>query len=143
MGRVAWDEQPPAIRSNRLYLDTVLALLEKGDGAAALSLARETRGLADVPSSLPYARLALSSCDMLIEISQIVAGEASPEIIASLEARRKKLPLMNQLLIAWGLEQAYAQTGQPEKAAGMRAWIDKTAPHCRGLAAPTTRAAGA
>lgn len=134
VNKVNWEEKPPLVKAQRLFLQALWAYLEAHDFQQGVHLAKEARQLTDMSSSFPGARRSLSAYDMVIEVGELLSGSSEPNIVASLENRLQQFPVLMKLIAAWGLEGFYNQSGQPEQARKMRELLNNLAPYCKGLA---------
>jgi len=133
MNKVNWEEKPPLVKAQRLFLQALWAYLETHDFQQGVHLAKEARQLTDVSSSFPGARRSLSAYDMVIEVGELLSGSSEPNTVASLEKRLRRFPVFMKLIAAWGLEGFYNQSGQHEQARKMRELLTSLAPYCKGL----------
>ena len=107
--------------------------MEKHDFRQGINLAKEARRLTEVSKSFPGANVSLNSYDIAIDIGELLSGNSDPSIVIRLESKITKSPMMMKVLVAWGLEGFYNQSGQVEQAQRMREIIINFAPHCKGL----------
>jgi hypothetical protein len=133
INKVNWEQKPPLVQAPKIFLEALWAFLERHEFQQGLLLAQKARAMTDVSSAFPGAGIALSAYDAAVEIGQALATTAQPSVIASLEVKAKKLPILVRVLAVWGLEGHYRQSGQTVEASKMRAQLTKYAPHCRGL----------
>jgi hypothetical protein len=133
VNKVNWEERPPLLKAQRLFLQALWAYLETHDFQQGVHLAKEARQLTDVSSSFPGAKRSLSAYDMVIEVGELLSGSSEPNTVASLEKRSQRSPVLMKLIAAWGLEGFYNQSGQPEQARKMRELLNNLAPYCKGL----------
>jgi len=134
MNKINWEEKPPLVKAQRLFLQALWAYLETHDFQQGVNLAKEARQLTDVSSSFPGAKRSLGAYDMVIEVGEVLSGSSEPNTVASLEKRLQQFPVLMKLIAAWGLEGFYNQSGQPEQARKMRELLNNLAPYCKGLA---------
>jgi hypothetical protein len=134
VNKVNWEEKPPLLKAQRLFLQALWAYLETHDFQQGLNLAKEARQLTDVSSSFPGAKRSLGAYDMVTEVGKVLSGSSEPNTVASLEKRLQRFPVLMKLITAWGLEGFYNQSGQPEQARKMRELLNNLAPYCKGLA---------
>ena len=71
VNKVNWEQKPPLVKAQRLFLQALWAYLEKHDFQQGVKLAKEARELTEVSSSFPGARRSLGAYDMVIEIGEL------------------------------------------------------------------------
>jgi len=130
---VDWEQKPPLVRAQRTFLQALWAYLERHDFQQGLVLAQEARKLAEVSSRFPGAGISLSAFDAAIEIGQVLSGNPESRLVSNLETKVQRFPALMKVLVAWGLEGFYQQSGRTEQAERMRELLTKLAPHCKGL----------
>ncbi|MEO7861285.1 MAG: hypothetical protein ABIU05_12725 [Nitrospirales bacterium] len=139
--KIDWEQKPPIFQAQNVYLQALWAYLEKHDFQQGTILAKEARQLAEVSSAFPGASRSLSSYDAIVEIGELLSGNANPTLVARLREKLRRLPVLVKVFIAWGLERFYDHSGDVEQAQEMRDLLTKLAPHCKGLS-PYVETAG-
>ena len=112
IGRVNWQGKPPMVQAQKTILEAWWAYLEQHDFERGLLLAQQARKLTDVSTAFPGAGFSLSAYDAAIEVGQLLTNQADPTTVASLETKVRRFPALMKVLVAWGLETYYRQSGQ-------------------------------
>ncbi|MCA9920433.1 MAG: hypothetical protein KC445_20900, partial [Anaerolineales bacterium] len=115
------------------YLLALWAYLENHEFQQGVNLAKEARRLANISKSFAGAKTSLDTYDTVIDIAELLTGNASPGTVARLESKTKESSVVMKILAAWGLEGFYIQSGQAEEAKKMREILTTFAPYCTGL----------
>jgi hypothetical protein len=136
LAAVDWELHPPHARAGAA-LARALICHGRGDHREALRLARIARALADVDPRFPGAATSARAVAVHVAIAEVFAGVASAQTAAALGEGRARLPLLGQLLAAWGLcalaaapGDAAAQAPAADEVTALEAFIAAQAPHC-------------
>ncbi len=133
VARIDWEQKPPFFQAQNKYLLALWAYLENHDFPQGVNLAKEARRLANNSKSFPGAKTSLISYEIALEIGELLSENTDSMTVASLESKIEKSPVLLKVLVAWGLEGFYIQSGQAEQATKMREILTNFAPFCNGL----------
>lgn len=131
--KIDWRQKPPFFQAQHMYLLALWAYLENHEFQQGVNLAKEARRLANISKSFPGAKTSLDTYDTVIDIGELLTGNASPGTVARLESKTKESSVVMKILAAWGLEGFYIQSDQAEEANKMREILTALAPYCTGL----------
>ncbi|MEZ4594479.1 MAG: hypothetical protein R3D55_25540 [Chloroflexota bacterium] len=131
--KIDWRQKPPFFQAQHMYLLALWAYLENHEFQQGVNLAKEARRLANISKSFAGAKTSLDTYDTVIDIAELLTGNASPGTVARLESKTKESSVVMKILAAWGLEGFYIQSGQAEEAKKMREILTTFAPYCTGL----------
>lgn len=124
---VDWGKTTPMYRGHRLYVLSVLALLEETDYPKALRLADEGRELEKQDPA--------GGLQLLDDVIRVVADSPGEGVIARMEKTAKKQHGLMPGMCAWALAIYYRRNGQQEKAADFKERLRMSVPHCIALKA--------
>lgn len=130
---VNWAGRMPLIEGMGLSGEALLCYFDTRDYEKGLEFAQAAQKLAQTAEVLPGAKTSAAAFASYVEIGEILCRRATPETLASLRERSKRLPLMGKILVAWGLAIGYRDAGNPAQFEVMRNYLRLTAPHCRAL----------
>jgi hypothetical protein len=123
---VDWDQTTAVYRGHRLYVLSVLAILEETDYAKALRLADQAK---ELEGSQPGGGLQLM--DDVIRL--VSAGQLEPEGIERLEKAVKKQHGLMPGMCAWALAVYYNRRNMPDKATEYKELLRLAVPHSAPL----------
>jgi hypothetical protein len=131
-----WDRCPPLIRASRGTIEALLCYFESREYVRGLDFAAAAQELAATPTYFPGARKAAAAYESYVEIGQVLCRQYTDATVTSLEAKMAVLPILGQILVAWGLAIAHRQRGESAPAEIKLAFIHDVAPFCRALDLP-------
>lgn len=137
---VRWGEKAPLVQAVGLSAEGLVALLCHRDAARSLELTRKARALASIDERLPGAAQSARYHGTCVAVGEAVRGDVSAAGLQHLEASAAdpRFPLL-QVLAAFGLAATLERSGEVARAAGVRAFLERTAPHCAPLREPPGR----
>lgn len=131
---IAWESRAPLIRGIGLSAESLVELLCHRDARRALELARQARALATVSAAVPGSSQSERYHNTCVAVAEVILDVGISTSVARLEesAADDRFPAL-QLLATLGLAVAMERAGNTARAGELRAFIQKTAPHCAPL----------
>lgn len=123
-----WETQIPMFQALHLNIKALLQYFHTKDYMEGLSLSRKAKALASVPGIYPGSKRSEMGLEAYVEVGQVLAGLDHDELIASLETKFEKLPILLKLIIAEGLYVAYQRKGREDKRESMKRFMVQHAP---------------
>lgn len=134
LAQIAWRDTPALVQGHALNAEGFVELLCRRDPYRALDLFRRARSLASLSRGVPGAARSEAHHLTCIAVAEVLSNAESQ---ASWETLERSLAAPGspraQLLAAFGLAIALERSGNPHRAAELRAWVRWRAPHCRPL----------
>lgn len=131
MSKIAWASKEPMFQALDLHIKSLINYFT-GNVLAGLTDVRKANHLA-ATSAFPGSKKSKDSYEAYIQVGQLLSGITSDEIIHSLESKFNKMPLLDQLLLAWGLMHGYKHRNQLDEFNRLLTFCRVNAPHCHGL----------
>lgn len=134
LAAVNWQAKAPIIQGVGLSAEAAIELLCGRDARRALELSRRARALTAVHAGVPGAGQNENYYNTFVALTEALLNIEAPEAIQLLQvsAADARFPAF-QLMSSLGLAAALEHAGHAERAAQVREFIQKTAPHCPPL----------
>ena len=142
LSRVSWNKFPPMYDGFRIYVLSIIALLEKRDVSKALDLALEARDLCETSTMFPGVATSKHTFEAHVLACQLLANPRKEDIATALEKSVKTLPGFAPVISLWSLALYYNSIGQTRSADAHFATLRRLVPHCKpfmNAAEATTR----
>jgi hypothetical protein len=130
---VSWERRAPLIAACGQASEALLCYLDTREYERGLTIARAAQELGTVHKAFPGAATSHAALASFVQIGEVLTGHGTRSTIQSLEDHYRHLPLVGKLLVAWGLKQAYGQSGDVNRAQAMDHFIRQLGPNCRAL----------
>ncbi|XXF81099.1 hypothetical protein P2318_15450 [Myxococcaceae bacterium GXIMD 01537] len=134
LGTIPWASRAPMIQAVGLSAEGIVALLCRRDASHARELFQKARERSSVSAAIPGAAQTLRFHNTLVALSEVfldLQPTAGMEVLEK-SARNDQFPAL-QLLASFGLAAALERAGDPQRAAHLRGFIERTAAHCAPL----------
>lgn len=134
LGGVNWGPKAPLIQAIGLSSEGIIELLCRRDVQRSLEATRRARALASVNGAIPGAAQSERYHGTCVAVGEALGGIESATSLRWLEesAADARFPAQ-QLLACFGLAVALERSGDKGRAAQLRAFIERLAPHCGPL----------
>jgi len=129
---VSWDDCPPIILAQRSVARAVLAYA-RGDLGAGRTHAVRAMEESDVPGIAPGSTKSAMAFRMHRNVGLALEGRGTDTTEQELDEARRELPVLGQILAAWGLAALAKTHGNAAKLREMRAFLEATAPHFKPI----------
>jgi hypothetical protein len=128
-----WSKGSAAVQAQGEQIRILIDYLHTKNYYAGHQRAIRSQQTSTVSKLLPGAQIGNSALSSQVLIGEILQGNATDEVMTTLQADYRKLPLLGKLIAAWGLAKGHTLRGEIDKAQAYLAFIEKSAPHCKGL----------
>jgi hypothetical protein len=132
LSSVSWDDCPPILLAQRSVARAVLAYArgDLGEGRTHSVRAIEE---AEAPELAPGATKSAMAFRMHRNLGLALEGRANDTTEDELEVAHRDLPLLGQILAAWGLAALAKTHGRTARLRELRAFLEATAPHFKPI----------
>ncbi len=132
LSSVSWDDCPPIILAQQSLARAVLAYA-RGDLGAGRTHSVRAIEEGEVPDLAPGATKSAMAFRMHRNLGLALEGRATDTTEEELEAAHRDLPLLGQILAAWGLAALANTHGKTARLRELRAFLEATAPHFKPI----------
>lgn len=124
----SWDGAPPIVRAQESAARAVIAYV-RGEFEEGLDHAVAAAQLGEIDGKFPGGERSELALRTFRNLGLALSGRATATTAEELRAAHAKLPLVGQLLAAWGLAAIAKRESEVAELATMRTFIEKRAPH--------------
>lgn len=125
---VSWSNSVPLIQAQRTAARAVIAYA-KGLPAEGLDHAVAAMAEASLDAAVPGARMSELALRTYRNVGMALCDRSNDRIVEELREAHARLPLLGQILAAWGLAVSAEKRGDPIEYETMRSFIERHAPY--------------